>query len=190
MEKLNKAPLTVEETEILLQILEKRFGSNMNRHKDMDWHKIQIKLENDANKLLILKLMEETGGEPDVLSYDKDSDTFTFYDCAPETPKGKRRSVCYDLEALESRKEYKPHQSALGMAEEMGIELLDEEQYRFLQQFGNFDTKTSSWLKTPVDVRKLGGAIFGDRRYERVFIYHNGAESYYSSRGFRGLLKI
>ncbi|MFV0390778.1 MAG: DUF4256 domain-containing protein [Paludibacteraceae bacterium] len=190
MEKLNKTPLTIEEIEILLCILKKRFTNNMNRHKHMNWSKIQVKLEDNPEKLLVLKLMEETGGEPDVLEYDKTSDTYTFYDCTDETPKGKRRSVCYDPQALKSRKTQKPHQSAVGMAEDMGIELLDEAQYQFLQQLGNFDTKTSSWLKTPPEVRELGGAIFGDKRYGRVFVYHNGAESYYSSRGFRGLVKI
>lgn len=186
MKPQEKQLLTAEETEVLLLVLQKRFEKNMQRHKDMNWRKIKVKLEDHPEKLLALKWMEETGGEPDVLEYDKAKDEYIFYDCTPETPKGKRRSVCYDQKALDSRKEHKPHHSAIGMAEEMGIELLDEEQYRFLQQFGPFDTKTSSWLLTPDDIRRNGGAIFGDWRYGHVFIYHNGAESYYAARGFRG----
>ncbi len=185
----NNQLLTVEETEILLQFLKTRFEKNMNRHPNLDWNKIQVKLENNPEKLWSLNEMEETGGKPDVLEYDKQSDVYVFFDCSAETPKG-RRSLCYDQDALESRKEHKPQSSALEMTKQMQIEILDEEQYRFLQQFGKFDTKTSSWLRTPASIREMGGAIFGDWRYGQVFIYHNGAESYYAARGFRGMLKV
>ena len=161
----------------------------MNRHKGLEWAKVQAKLEADAKKLWSLNEMERTGGEPDVIGYDKKTGEYIFYDCSAESPKG-RRSVCYDPEALESRKEHKPAQSAVGMATEMGIELLTEEQYRELQKLGEFDLKTSSWLKTPSDIRKLGGAVYCDRRYNHVFLYHNGAESYYAVRGFRGRLGV
>jgi hypothetical protein len=161
----------------------------MNRHKGLEWAQVQTKLEADTEKLWSLGEMERTGGEPDVVGYDKKRGDYIFYDCSAESPKG-RRSVCYDAEALESRKEHKPKHSALGMASEMGIELLSEEQYRQLQQLGEFDTKTSSWVKTPSEIRKLGGALFCDRRYGHVFVYHNGAESYYAARGFRGSLRV
>lgn len=161
----------------------------MNRHKGIEWNKVQEKLEANPEKLWSLNEMEVTEGEPDVVGYDKKTGEYIFFDCSPESPKG-RRSICYDHEALESRKEHKPKHSALGIAEEMGIEILDEQQYRELQKLGKFDTKTSSWIKTPADIRKLGGAIFGDWRYGHVFIYHNGAESYYAARGFRGSLRV
>jgi len=173
----------------LLNILQIRFEKNKNRHKNLDWLKVRARLEANPQKLRILNEMEETGGEPDVVNFDKKTNEFIFYDCAPESPK-ERRSICYDQEALESRKEHKPRNSAIGMAEEMGIEILNEEEYRQLQQLGSFDTKTSSWLATPVNIRKAGGAIFGDCRYNHVFIYHNGAESYYAARGFRGKIKV
>lgn len=185
----NKKGLSPEQIEELLKILKTRFEKNMHRHKDLEWSKIQTKLETNPEKLCSLNEMEETGGEPDVIGYDKKTDEYIFYDCSMESPKG-RRSVCYDLEALESRKEHKPKYSAVGMAAEMGIELLTEEQYRELQQFGKIDTKTSSWVLTPPEIRKLGGAIFGDWRYGKIFIYHNGAESYYAARGFRGWLRV
>ncbi|TJZ61060.1 DUF4256 domain-containing protein [Sphingobacterium olei] len=185
----NKIELPQERILELFQILHTRFEKNMNRHEGLDWSKIQTKLEDNAEKLWSLNEMEETGGEPDVIGYDAKTDEFIFCDCVQESPKG-RRSVCYDHEALESRKEHKPKNSAVGMAAEMGIELLTEEQYRDLQQLGKFDTKTSSWVATPTEIRELGGAIFGDLRFGRVFIYHNGAESYYGARGFRGLLKV
>ncbi|WP_140937367.1 DUF4256 domain-containing protein [Sphingobacterium lumbrici] len=185
----NKIELSEERILELFRILHTRFEKNMNRHQGLDWRKIQTKLENSAEKLWSLNEMEETGGEPDVIGYDTKTDEFIFCDCAAESPKG-RRSVCYDHDALESRKEHKPKNSAMGMAAEMGIELLSEEQYCELQRLGKFDTKTSSWVATPTDIRALGGAIFGDWRFGRVFIYHNGAESYYAARGFRGLLKI
>ena len=161
----------------------------MNRHEGMVWVSVEAKLKAQPQKLWSLNQMEETGGEPDVVAYDKKTGEYLFYDCADETPKG-RRSVCYDQEALNSRKEHKPKNSAVGMATEMGIELLTEEEYRELQKLGKFDTKTSSWLKTPAEIRKLGGAIFADFRYSNVFVYHNGAESYYAVRGFRGSLKV
>lgn len=173
----------------LFQVLHTRFEKNMDRHHGLEWREIQIKLESNIEKLWSINEMEETGGEPDVIGYDAKTDEFIFCDCATESPKG-RRSVCYDHDALESRKEHKPKNSAVGMASEMGIELLTEEQYRELQQLGKFDTKTSSWVATPADIRELGGAIFGDWRFGRVFIYHNGAESYYGARGFRGLLRV
>jgi hypothetical protein len=184
--KMTLSPNKIEE---LLKILKTRFEKNMNRHKDLEWSKIQIKLEENFEKMWALNEMEDTGGEPDVVDYDKKTDEYIFYDCTAESPKG-RRSVCYDPVAIKSRKEHKPKNSAIGMAVEMGIELLTEAQYRALQQFGKFDTKTSSWIETPTAVRELGGAIFGDWRYGKVFIYHNGAESYYALRGFRGSLRV
>ncbi|MEO6523252.1 MAG: DUF4256 domain-containing protein [Mucilaginibacter sp.] len=173
----------------LLSTLKIRFEKNMKRHQSVEWAKLQTKLEANSEKLWSLNEMERTGGEPDVIGYDEKTDEYIFYDCSAESPKG-RRSVCYDHEALEARKEHKPENSAIEMAKDMGIELLTEEQYRDLQQTGNFDTKTSSWVKTPADIRKLGGAIFCDRRYDTVFVYHNGAESYYAARGFRGSLRV
>ncbi|HRA60528.1 MAG TPA: DUF4256 domain-containing protein [Bacteroidia bacterium] len=184
-----KKALTAKQSEELLTILKTRFEKNMNRHKGIEWNAVEAKLKANAEKLWSLNEMEKTDGEPDVVSYDKKSGEFIFYDCAAESPKG-RRSLCYDGEALDSRKENKPKNSAMGMAAEMGIELMTEEQYRELQQVGNFDTKTSSWLNTPADIRKLGGAIFGDYRFGRIFVYHNGAESYYAGRAFRGLLRV
>ncbi len=187
-----------EQRQELLKTLKARFGKNMYRHKDIEWAKVQAKLELNTEKLWSLNEMESTGGEPDVVApttvgMDKNTGEFIFYDCSAESPKG-RRSLCYDREALESRKEFKPKNSAIDMAAKMGIELLSEEQYRELQSLqisgGNFDTKTSSWIKTPVEIRKLGGAIFCDFRYNNVFVYHNGAESYYAARGFRGSLKV
>ncbi|HXS00868.1 MAG TPA: DUF4256 domain-containing protein [Pyrinomonadaceae bacterium] len=185
----NKSKLSAEQRNELLSTLKARFEKNMNRHKGLEWAKVQAKLEADAKKLWSLNEMERTGGEPDVVGYDKKTGEYFFYDCSAESPKG-RRSVCYDAEALESRKEHKPAHSAVGMAAEMGIELLTEEQYRELQKLGEFDLKTSSWLKTPSDIRKLGGAVYCDRRYNHVFLYHNGAESYYAVRGFRGWLGV
>jgi hypothetical protein len=173
----------------LFNILSTRFEKNMNRHKGLDWKKIKVKLEANEEKLWLLHEMEATGGEPDVVGYDTQNDEYVFYDCSIESPKG-RRSLCYDSKALESRKEHKPKHSAVGMAAEMGIDLLTEDEYRKLQELGEFDTKTSSWIVTPAKIRELGGAIFGDRRYGQVFIYHNGAESYYAARGFRGSLRI
>ena len=166
-----------------------RFEKNLNRHKDLAWAEVQAKLEANAEKLWSLNEMERTGGEPDVVGHDKKTGEYTFYDCSPESPNG-RRSLCYDREALESRKEHKPKNSATDMAAAMGIELLAEEQYRELQKLGEFDTKTSSWVKTPADIRNLGGALFCDRRYDTVFVYHNGAESYYAARGFSGSLRV
>lgn len=185
----NKKEIQPAQQTALLNTLKIRFEQYMNRHQGMDWASVEAKLKTQPQKLWSLNQMEETGGEPDVVGYDKKTDEYLFFDCADETPKG-RRSVCYDQEALNSRKEYKPKNSAVGMATEMGIELLTEEEYRELQKLGKFDTKTSSWLKTPAEIRKLGGAIFADFRYSKVFIYHNGAESYYAVRGFRGLLKV
>jgi len=181
--------MKVKQREELLRTLKARFEKNMNRHKGLEWAKVQAKLEANAEKLWSLNEMETTGGEPDVVGYDKKTGEYSFYDCSAESPKG-RRSVCYDREGLESRKEHKPENSAIDMAAAMGIELLTEEQYRELQNLGNFDTKTSSWVKTPSDIRKLGGALFCDRRYGNVFLYHNGAQSYYSARGFRGSLRV
>lgn len=178
-----------EQHEEILSTLKDRFEKNMNRHKGLKWSEIKIKLEGDAEKLWSLNEMEQTGGEPDVVGYDNKSGEYVFYDCSAESPKG-RRNVCYDREALESRKKNKPENSAIDMAVAMGIEILSEEQYRELQKLGNFDTKTSSWVKTPANIRKLGGALFCDRRYDTVFVYHNGAESYYADRGFRGSLKV
>ena len=185
----NKKELLPEQHEELLNTLKVRFEKNMNRHKGINWAKIEARLKANPDKLWSLYKMEETGGEPDVTGYDKSKDEYIFSDCSAESPKG-RRSVCYDQEALNSRKEHKPKNSAVGMANELGIELLTEEQYRELQQYGRFDTKTSSWLKTPAEIRELGGAIFGDFRYRKVFVYHNGAESYYDARGFRGWLSV
>ncbi len=190
----NKKELLPEQSEELLTALKARFEKNMNRHKGLEWAKVQAKLEANPDryrdeKLWSLNEMERTGGEPDVVGHDKKTGEYIFYDCSAESPKG-RRSVCYDWEALESRKEHKPENNAIDMAAAMGIELLTEEQYRELQQLGNFDTKTSSWIKTPSDIRKLGGAIFADYRYGNVFVYHNGAESYYAARAFRGSLRV
>lgn len=185
----NKKKLPASQSEELLGILKARFEKNMKRHKGVEWAKVQARLEGSAEKLWALNEMEMTGGEPDVIGHDKKTGEYIFCDCAGESPKG-RRSVCYDEEALESRKEHKPQNSAVEMAREMGIELLTEEQYRELQELGNFDMKTSSWVKTPAAIRKLGGAVFCDRRYDHVFLYHNGAESYYAARGFRGLLRV
>ncbi|WP_413670561.1 DUF4256 domain-containing protein [Mucilaginibacter sp. Mucisp86] len=181
--------LSPEQQKELTDILKNRFEKNMNRHKDIEWVNVQAKLEAGAEKLWSLNEMEITGGEPDVVAYDKNTGEYVFYDCVAESPRG-RRSVCYDHEALEARKEYKPANSAVEMAKDMGIELLNEEQYRELHKLGKFDTKTSSWIKTPAGIRKLGGAIFADYRYETIFIYHNGAESYYAARGFRGALRV
>jgi uncharacterized protein DUF4256 len=185
----NKKNSSPEQCEQLLRALKARFVKNMNRHEGVEWAHVQAKLEANAEKLWSLHEMEITGGEPDVVGHDKKTGEYIFYDCSAESPKG-RRSFCYDREALESRKEHKPENSAINMAAAMGIELLTEEQYRELQQLGNFDTKTSSWVKTPSDIRKLGGALFCDRRYDTVFVYHNGAESYYAARGFRGSLRV
>jgi Protein of unknown function (DUF4256) len=185
----NKKNLSPAQRKELINTLKERFEKNMNRHKGLDWAKIQTKLEADSDKLWSLNEMESTGGEPDVVGYDKKTSAYIFYDCSPDSPKG-RRSFCYDRQALDSRKEFKPKNNAIDMAASMGIEILNEEQYRELQKLGNFDTKTSSWLKTPADIRKLGGAIFADFRYGTVFVYHNGAESYYAGRGFRGSLRV
>jgi hypothetical protein len=187
--KSSKKQLASGEREELLKTLETRFGKNSNRHKGLEWAKVKAKLEVNPEKLCSLNEMEKTGGEPDVVGQDKTTGEYLFFDCSADTPKG-RRSFCYDGEALASRKEHKPRNSAVGMAMAMGVELLTEEEYRELQKLGEFDTKTSSWLKTPAEIRKLGGAIFGDRRFGRVFIYHNGAESYYSGRAFRGSVRV
>jgi hypothetical protein len=189
MAKAIKKEVSSSQSKELLNTLKARFEKNTNRHKGIDWAKVQAKLEANPQKLWSLNEMESTGGEPDVVDFDKKTGDYIFYDCSSESPAG-RRSFCYDGEALKSRKEHKPKNSAMEMATEMGIEILDEEQYRQLQQLGKFDTKTSSWLKTPEDIRKLGGAIFGDFRYGTVFIYHNGAESYYAGRAFRGCLRV
>jgi hypothetical protein len=181
--------MKAKQREELLRALKTRFEKNMNRHKGLEWAKVQAKLEANIEKLWSLSEMERTGGEPDVVAHDKKTGEYIFYDCSAESPKG-RRSVCYDREGLESRKEHKPENNAIDMAAAMGIDLLTEEQYRELQKLGNLDTKTSSWVKTPSDIRKLGGAIFCDRRYDKVFLYHNGAESYYAARGFRGSLRV
>lgn len=173
----------------IIHILKTRFEKNMKRHQGIDWTLVQEKLETRPDKLWSLSEMESTGGEPDVVGFDHESGEYIFFDCSPESPKG-RRSICYDHEALESRKQFKPENSAIGMAQEMGIIILNEAQYRHLQSLGKFDTKTSSWIETPVEIRKLGGALFGDYRYGTVFFYHNGAESYYGARGFRGSLKV
>src|SRR6266550_6656983 len=185
----NKKKLSPEQREELLRALKVRFEKNMSRHKGLKWANVQAKLDAHTEKLWSLNEMEKTGGEPDVVGSDKKTGEYIFYDCSAESPKG-RRSLCYDREALESRKEHKPLNNAIDMAAAMGIELLTEEQYRELQELGDFDTKTSSWVKTPSDIRKLGGALFCDRRYETVFVYHNGAESYYAARAFRGSLRV
>lgn len=181
--------LPPQENSKLLTILKTRFEKNPQRHKGLNWADVEAKLQANPKKLQALDAMEETGGEPDVVGFDKKSGEYIFFDCSAESPKG-RRSVCYDHKALESRKEHKPGNSALNMAEEIGIEILTEEQYRQLQTLGEFDLKTSSWIKTPAAIRKLGGALFCDRRYDTVFLYHNGAESYYAARGFRGSLRV
>lgn len=181
--------LSSSQQQEIISLLKTRFEKNMKRHKGIDWAKVQTKLEASPTKLWSLNEMEITGGEPDVVSYDKKTNEYIFYDCSAESPKG-RRSVCYDHEALEKRKEHKPENSAIEMAKDMGIELLTEEQYRELQQLGEFDLKTSSWIVTPAAIRKLNGALFCDRRYDTVFVYHNGAESYYAARGFRGSLRV
>jgi hypothetical protein len=184
-----KKELSPEQREELLRTLKARFEKNMNHHKGLEWAKVQAKLDANPEKLWSLHEMERTGGEPDVIGHDKKKGEYIFYDCSAESPKG-RRNVCYDREALEARKANKPENNVIDMAAAMGIELLTEEQYRALQKLGNFDTKTSSWVKTPSDIRKLGGAIFADRRYDNVFVFHNGADSYYSARGFRGSLRV
>jgi hypothetical protein len=184
-----KKELSPGEAEELLKILKARFEKNVNRHKDLEWTKVQDRLEVNPEKLWSLNEMERSGGEPDVVGHDKNTGETFFYDCSAESPK-ERRNVCYDREALNARKEHKPKDSAMDLAAAMGIEILTEEQYRLLQEFGNFDLKTSSWLKTPAEIRKHGGAIFGDLRYDHVFVYHNGAESYYGARGFRGVLRV
>ena len=185
----NKKELSPEQREKLLRALKARFEKNANRHVGLEWAKVQAKLDAHIEKLWSLNEMECTGGEPDVIGYDKKTGEYIFYDCSAESPQG-RRSVCYDREALDSRKEHKPKNNVLDMAASMGIELLTEEQYRELQKLGNFDPKTSSWIKTPSDIRKLGGALFADFRFGHVFVYHNGAESYYAARGFRGSLRV
>jgi hypothetical protein len=185
----NKKELSAAQAEELLHTLKVRFEKNMNRHKGLEWAKVQVKLKANAEKLWVLDEMEVTGGEPDVVDYDKNTGEYIFYDCSAESPKG-RRSVCFDLEGLESRKEHQPENNAVDMAAAMGVELLTEEQYRALQELGKFDTKTSSWIVTPPEIRKLGGALFGDRRYNHVFVYHNGAQSYYAARAFRGSLRV
>ena len=187
--KSNPKESPVQQSDDFLELLKTRFESNMERHKSLRWSKVAARLEAQPTKLLVLHEMERTGGEPDVVGHDKQTDQFIFVDCSLETPPG-RRGVCYDREGLDSRKEHKPANNAVDMAAEMGIELLTEEEYRELQTLGTFDTKTSSWLKTPPEMRELGGALFGDFRFGRVFIYHNGAQSYYSVRGFRGLVRI
>lgn len=184
-----KKELSSKLREELLSTLQNRFEKNMNRHKGVEWIEVKLRLEANAKKLWSLSEMENTGGEPDIVGHDKKTGEYIFYDCSSESPAG-RRSYCYDNQALEARKEFKPKDSAVNKASEMGIELLTEEQYRELQNLGKFDTKTSSWIKTPSEIRKLGGAIFCDRRYDHVFVYHNGAESYYAARGFRGFLKV
>ena len=189
MAKTNSKKLSARQTEDLLGTLKARFDKNKHRHKGIEWAQVLARLESQPSKLWSLQEMENTGGEPDVVGRDSKTGEYIFFDCSPETPK-ERRSICYDHEALESRKEHKPANSAIGMAKDMGIEILDEEQYRQLQKLGNFDAKTSSWIHTPPDIRKLGGAIFADYRFGHVFIYHNGAESYYAARGFRGMLRV
>jgi len=184
-----KKELSQAEREQLFGTLRPRFEKNMNRHKRVEWAKVRARLEANPGKLWSLREMEKTGGEPDVVAHDQKTGEYIFFDCSPESPKG-RAGVCYDREGLESRKEHRPKNTAMDMAEAMGVELLSEDQYHELQKLGEFDTKTTTWLKTPADIRKLGGAIFGDRRYGRVFVYHNGAQSYYSARGFRSWLKV
>jgi hypothetical protein len=188
-DRAHKKELSAKQREELLTLLKTRFEKNTQRHKGLEWAKVQTKLEANTGKLWSLLEMERTGGEPDVVGLDKKTGEYIFYDCSAESPKD-RRSICYDREALESRKEHKPESNAMDMAAAMGIDLLTEEQYRELQKVGNFDTKTSSWVQTPSDIRKLGGALFCDRRYDTVFVYHNGAESYYAARGFRGSLRV
>lgn len=188
-ERQSAKDMQAEQREELLNILKARFEKNMHRHPDLEWAKVQAKLETHSDKLWSLNEMESTGGEPDVVGYDEKTGAYIFYDCTAESPKG-RRSICYDREGLESRKEHKPEANALDLAAAMGVEILTEEQYRALQKLGAFDTKTSSWVKTPAEIRKLGGALFCDRRYDHVFVYHNGAESYYGARGFRGALRV
>ena len=189
MAKAIEKGLLAKQAQDLLKVLKARFDKNMNRHKGIDWAKVLARLDKSGEKLWSLNEMETTGGEPDVVGLDKKTGEYIFYDCSAESPNG-RRSVCYDREALNSRKEFKPKNSAIDMATSIGIEILTEEQYRDLQQLGNFDLKTSSWVKTPATIRKLGGAIFCDRRYDTVFLYHNGAESYYAGRGFRGAIRV
>ncbi len=189
MNNTNKKELSPEQGEELLAILKTRFEKNKNRHKNLEWAKTQAKVEADAEKLWSLSEMERTGGEPDVVGFDEKTGEYIFYDCSAESPAG-RRSVCYDRRVLDSRKGHKPETSAVEMAEAMGIELLTEDEYRQLQALGNFDRKTSSWIKTPSEIRNLGGALFCDRRYNAVFVYHNGAESFYSARGFRGSIRV
>lgn len=189
MTKSNRKELSLDQREELLQTLKTRFEKNMNRHQDLEWSHVHKKLETASEKLWSLNEMERTEGEPDVVEYDKETDEYIFFDCSAESPKG-RRSVCYDREALESRKKHKPENNAIDMAATIGIELLNEEQYRALQELGTFDTKTSSWIQTPSDIRERGGALFCDYRYGHVFVYHNGAESYYAARGFRGSLRV
>ncbi|MCC2536769.1 DUF4256 domain-containing protein [Bacillus cereus group sp. TH204-1LC] len=185
----NKNELSVEQREELIKVLQARFEKNMTRHEGLEWAKVEAKIEANAEKLWSLNEMEVTGGEPDVVGYDKEKDEYTFYDCSKESPKG-CRSLCYDLEALESRKKHKPENNVIDVAAAMGIELLTEEQYRELQQLGDFDMKSSSWVQTPSDIRELGGALFCDYRFGHVFVYHNGADSYYAARGFRGSLRV
>ncbi|MFY1047243.1 DUF4256 domain-containing protein [Chryseobacterium sp. GP-SGM7] len=184
-----KKQISTEESNEILETLKKRFEINMNRHEKLNWSKIEEKLKTNPSKLWSLNEMEISGGEPDVVDYDEKTDEYLFFDCSAETPKG-RRSFCYDREALDSRKEHKPQNDVITAAKAMGIEILSEEQYRYLQSLGEFDLKTSSWIKTPNEIRKLGGAIFCDRRYNTVFVYHNGANSYYAARAFRGVLKV
>ncbi|HPA22897.1 MAG TPA: DUF4256 domain-containing protein [Ferruginibacter sp.] len=189
MAKAIKTNLSKDEMNLFLKILQNRFEKNVNRHKGIDWDKVQKRLLANPKKCYILSEMENTGGEPDVVGFDKKTNEYIFYDCAAESPKD-RRSICYDQAALDARKENKPRHNAIEMATEIGIEILSEDEYRELQKLGEFDLKTSSWVKTPADMRKLGGALFCDRRFNRVFAYHNGAESYYAGRGFRGSLKV
>lgn len=187
--KSNATELGPADQDVLIDKLKTRFETNMHRHEGLDWAEVQTRLKANAEKMWSLNEMESTGGEPDVVGRDEKTGEYVFYDCAPESPEG-RRSLCYDREALESRKKHKPESSAIDMAGAMGVELLTEQQYRELQELGEFDTKTSSWVKTPERIRELGGALFCDRRYDTVFVYHNGAESYYASRGFRGALRV
>jgi len=189
MKMISNVTLAKKSREELLRALKARFEKNMNRHQGLEWAKVEAKLESDRAKLWSLNEMERTGGEPDVVGHDQKTGEYIFFDCSAESPKG-RRSLCYDRQALDARKENKPKDNALDVAAAMGVELLTEEEYRSLQRLGNFDTKTSSWVKTPPAIRKLGGALFCDRRYDTVFVYHNGAESYYAARGFRGWLRI